>query len=169
MDAAERERSAMVEPLDRLVGIFASDAMPSNQFNDLRRSQPGELPIRKLWLAVLEDGIRCYLDGHIEGILQGRFDGIGGGRFWPARRVRMAQEARDWIFDVEADGPFSFNGLCEGLDINVEYLRERLNLLATGNKNIPRRSPVLGAKEQLIGTPRRPQRLERRRDRRSIA
>ena len=153
MDAAERERSAMVEPLDRLVGIFASDAMLSNQFNDLRRSQPGELPIRKLWLAVLEDGIRCFLEGRREGSLGAQFDGIGGGRFWPTRRIRLAEEARAWIFDVEADSAFSFNGLCEWLDINAEYLRDRLNLLATGSKTIPRRSPVLGAKEQLIGTP----------------
>ena len=121
------------DPLDRLAGFFATDAMLLTQFNDMRRSG-GDKPIKKLWIAVLEDGIRCFLG---EGKTLHYFADPR------TRRARLSIEARDWIFDKEATGPFSFNVLCDALGIDQSYLRERLARMDEERLQIPRRSPVV--------------------------
>ena len=43
-----------------------------------------------------------------------------------SRRGRERREAADWIFDEAAAGAFSFNWLCDGLDLDASYLRAGL-------------------------------------------
>ncbi len=133
MDAEQVAVDAAVEAnaIDRLASIFASDAILATQFNDMRRSAVGDSGIAKLWLAVLEDGIRCFLGaGHPD----------GDGATFRSRRWRLQQEAAEWIFESNYEGPFSFDGLCESLGIDAGYLRKGL-AKQTGIE-LPRRPPV---------------------------
>ena len=62
-------------------------------------------------LAVLGDGIEYFL---------------GKGRYHAhpfSRRGGLCPEAGKWIFDEAAAGPFSFNWICDGLEIGQSYLR----------------------------------------------
>lgn len=59
---------------------------------------------RALMLAVLEDAIRCYLDGG----------------------KRDAEEAEDWIRDNWRGSPFAFVVVCETLNLNPEATRRML-------------------------------------------
>jgi hypothetical protein len=109
MDAAE------VEPLDRLSDLFASDAILASQLLALRRSVPaGYRPIRRLMLAVLADGIDSLF--------------CTGGH---PRRERVRAEAARWLFDDGAAGPFSFQWVCDGLEIDSAYLREGILRIKT--------------------------------------
>ena len=84
----------------------------ASQFFDLRKSvSPGYRPIQKLMLAVLGDGIEYFLGkgcDHAHAV---------------SRRGRLRSEAGKWIFDEVAAGPFSFNWICDGLEIGQSYLR----------------------------------------------
>lgn len=84
------------------------------QFNDLirrRRYADGEV---RLALAVLEDAIRTRI------------------KCAPPRRSRAGkkafQEVSDW-FNSRAHNPFSFEYICELLDMDSDALRQRLNYL----------------------------------------
>ena len=107
-----RIAEAEEDPLGRLSNLFATDAILASQFFDLRKSvSPGYRPIQKLMLAVLGDGIEYFL----------------GKGCYPAhalsRRGCLRSEAGKWIFDEAAAGPFSFNWICDGLEIGQSYLR----------------------------------------------
>ena len=133
LQAVAAEEVAGANAIDRLATIFACDTMLACQFNDMRRRATcGDEGIAKLWVAVLEDGIRCFLgDGaHPDG------DGVA----WRSRRWRLQQEAREWIFEYDDGGPFSFTGLCESLGLSADYIREKL--AKRGDMRIPRKSPV---------------------------
>jgi len=100
------------EPLDRLLNIFASDAILASQFFAMRKSVSAEhRPFRKLMVAVLLDGIDRFLGA---GFYQAHPD---------SRRGRERHESAEWIFDEAAGAPFSFNWLCDGLDLDASYLR----------------------------------------------
>jgi hypothetical protein len=131
--AVVAEEAAGANAIDRLASIFASDAMLACQLNDTRRSRVGDDGIAKLWVAVLEDGIRCFLG-------DGDTANDGNGATWQSRRRRLQDEAREWIFESNYEGPFSFTGLCEALGIDAGYLRERL--AKRGEIRIPHKSPV---------------------------
>jgi hypothetical protein len=116
--------------IDHLASILSTDTLMASQFNDMRRRAIGDEGIAKLWVAVLEDGIRCFLgDGaHPD----------GDGATWQSRRRRLQQEAREWIFESNYEGPFSFPGLCESLGIDPDYIREKL-AKSDGARAHPRR------------------------------
>jgi len=107
-----RIAEAKDDPLDRLSNLFATDAILASQFFDLRKSVlPSYRPIQKLMLAVLGDGIEYFL-------------GKGCYHAHPlSRRRDLRSEARKWIFDEAAADPFSFNWICDGLEIGQSYLR----------------------------------------------
>jgi hypothetical protein len=77
---------------------------------DLPRRQPpqGE---RLLMLAVLEDAVDCY-----RRCRRSRD---------PATRL-LFDETRAWVESRDHDTLFSFESLCEALDIDPDYLRRRL-------------------------------------------
>jgi len=76
-------------------------------------------PFRNLMLAVLADGID-------------RFLGDGFYSAHPLSRLgRERREAAEWIADTAgADRPFSFDWLCDGLEIDAQYLRAGLERAA---------------------------------------
>jgi hypothetical protein len=132
VEVAVADEAAGANAIDRLATIFASDTVLASQFNDTRRSRVGDEGILKLWVAVLEDGIRCFLgDGPPD----------GDGATWRSRRWRLQQEAREWIFESNYEGPFSFPGLFEALGLDASYLRERL--ARSQGIHLARRPPVV--------------------------
>lgn len=92
-------------------GLMQPDLiLPSQYFaRSTNRSEiDGEL---KLMLAVLRDGINCFLNGRLldpKGFL----------------------EAQEWIRDRNLVGPFSFDNVCEALGIAPQPLRKRLEVLS---------------------------------------
>lgn len=100
-----------------------------------RRSGPAGRPGRgehALMQAVLVDALRCFAD-------------TGLGR----QRVLEAARARRWIEARDRDWPFSFERICEALDIDPDLLRRRLRagaaavaLAAQGRAAAQRRRPL---------------------------
>lgn len=85
-------------------GLVEAEAiLPSQYFDRLGDRTAGEF---KLLLAVLTDGINCFLQ---EG----------------PKRHRLFLEARDWIIMPYRTGPFSFDSICDALEIEANTLRKR--------------------------------------------
>jgi len=111
---------------------FRFDSVMPAQFYPPRR-RPAEFePIMRLMGAILIDAVRCF---------QNNFEA----------RLSSAQnefrEARSWIFDNRADGPFSFESVCNALQIDSRGLRDSLlrwkrDRQAGAKPRIIRRSPV---------------------------
>ncbi len=117
---------------DRSSGLFEPDALLPAQFYAAFRHGSAVRGEKHLMLAVLEDALNCYQkyafakDGY-------------------ARQIFI--EASEWIYSDDREWPFSFENICEILEINPEYLRRGLerwreHAYATGQgkggKPIPR-------------------------------
>src|SRR6058998_3226020 len=81
-----------------------------------RQAPQGE---RLLMLAVLEDAIDCYR----------RYRRSRD----PATRL-LFDETRAWVESRDHDTLFSFESLCEALDIDPDYLRRRLRETSVGGR-----------------------------------
>jgi hypothetical protein len=91
--------------------LFQPDVLlPEQFFSTLRRRGPREPEIR-LVIAILEDAIDCF-QKHL------------WAREHKARQLFEDSEA--WILSEEREWPFSFENICELLDLNPEYLRNGL-------------------------------------------
>jgi hypothetical protein len=105
-----KEREYGIE--ERLAGLFQPDTLMPSQFFDRirRRSQvDGE---RRLMIAILEDGVEVYRKQ--------------AGAQDPRGR-QLFQEAEEWIEDTDPTWLYSFENICDVLDINSEYLRRGLH------------------------------------------
>jgi hypothetical protein len=74
------------------------------------RDKFGE-PVERLMFAVLNDAIRCFQSN------------VGVQR--PQER-RLMEETKDWLFSLSGDAPFSYESICEVLQINAPRLRQAL-------------------------------------------
>lgn len=84
--------------------------LPSQYFAILKRKGAHE-PERRLVVAVLEDAVECF-QKHIH-----------------ARDPKARQlfaDAEEWICSQDRSWPFSFENVCDLLQINPEYLRRGL-------------------------------------------
>jgi len=79
---------------------------------------------RRLIIAVLEDAVHCFRKYAFATDPQGR---------------RLFQEADEWIRNDGRESPFSFENVCDALDLNPAYLR-------SGLEHWRRRSRPPGAK-----------------------
>ncbi len=96
---------------DRMPAVFQPEVMLPVQFYDaLRRKH--ELEGEKLLMfAVLEDGVETYMK-HLNS---------------PTRRGQNRfREAQEWIEREDKQWLFSFDNVCEALDIDPEYMRRGL-------------------------------------------
>lgn len=84
--------------------------LPSQYFAILRRKGAHE-PERRLVVAVLEDAVDCF-QKHIRA------------RDEKARQLFL--DAEEWICSQDRSWPFSFENVCDLLQINPEYLRRGL-------------------------------------------
>jgi hypothetical protein len=97
---------------DRSFGLFEPDALLPAQFYAAFRGGSGVRGEKRLMLAVLEDALDCfqkYAAAH---------DGHGQALF---------EEANTWITSNDRGWFFSYENICETLDINPEYLRRGLD------------------------------------------
>lgn len=96
---------------DRLTGLFEPDVLlPAQYFSAFRRAGGLERE-RLLMLAVLEDAVDCYQ------------------KFAHARDPRGRQmflEAEEWVGSTDRSWLFSFENICDTLEINAEYVRRGL-------------------------------------------
>jgi hypothetical protein len=108
---------------------FRADYLTPQQFADMRRSACGDdAPIRALMFAILELGLRDALGARQ---LKYRYRSSRRKRKNDAHRSRRAsaraESALAWIDDRDADGVFSFQNICDVLEIDADRLRGRIN------------------------------------------
>ena len=105
---------------DRLATLFEPDVLlPAQYFAAFRRAGGLERE-RLLMLAVLEDAIDCYQ------------------KFAHARDPRgsqMFEEAREWVWSTDRSWLFSFENICDTLEISAEYVRRGLREWREKNQN----------------------------------
>jgi hypothetical protein len=107
----------MKEPIaveEKVSELFQPDTlMPSQYFDRIRRrsQHDGE---RRLMIAVLEDAVDVYRKQ------AGARDPRGRGLF---------EDAEDWIEDTSKSWLYSFENICDVLDIDADYLRRGLHAL----------------------------------------
>ena len=96
---------------DRLAGLFEPDVLLPAQFFAAFRRAGGLERERLLMLAVLEDAIDCYQ------------------KYAHARDPRgrqMFDEACEWVGSGDRGWLFSFENICDTLEINADYVRRGL-------------------------------------------
>lgn len=109
-----------------------NDAILPSQFYDNRRST-NQSPVKRLFLAVLEDALRVIQYGAQR-------------EQWSQHRGTVygqKQYHRDleWVGE-DSQEPFGFTNCCEALGIEPESLRK--HVLSGADLNFKRRAPVIG-------------------------
>jgi hypothetical protein len=89
--------------------LFQPDVLLASEFFEGLRKERKTDPAKKLMLAILEDAVNC---------LQ-HYASVSGetGR-------TLYHEARAWIMDPHNRWIFSFENVCESLDLNPDYIRD---------------------------------------------
>src|SRR5438477_7364962 len=105
----EREHTAD----ERLAGLFQPDTLLPSQFFDRVRRRSEHDGERRLMIAVLEDAVDVY---------RKQADAKD------PRGQQLFQEAEVWIEDSDRSWLFSFQNICDVLDIDADYLRRGLRL-----------------------------------------
>jgi len=88
-----------------------SDILLPVQFHEDRRWRAEFDPLRRLMFAVLLDAVRCFQ--------------IDAGAHQHSKRREFA-EAESWLFGANREGPFSFETVCDVLDIDPDCFRRGL-------------------------------------------
>ena len=92
-------------------GAFESDAVAEYQYFRVFRARAYDIPEERLMVAVLNDAVECLA----------KFRGGKSRGDW-----RLFHEARDWVLSGECDEIFSFENICDTLEIDANYLRRGL-------------------------------------------
>jgi hypothetical protein len=126
------------ETLDeRLPGLFVPDTLlPIQYFEAMRRKHllEGE---KRLVLSVLEDAIECFMKCIDSSTKKGQ---------------RLFRDAEEWITLEDKKWVFSFDNVCEMLDINPEYLRGGLREWKVRQLDANERARIALAKGRLISS-----------------
>jgi hypothetical protein len=94
---------------DRSFGLFEPDALLPAQFYAAFRGGSAVRGEKRLMLAVLQDALDCYQKYAFARDVHGR---------------QLFVDADSWIACDDRDWYFSFENICETLEINPEYLRK---------------------------------------------
>jgi hypothetical protein len=98
---------------DRAPGLFQPDTLlPTQYFDRMRRRRTEYDGERRLMIAVLEDAVDVYRKQH--------------GAQDPRGRV-LFEEAAEWIESTDQTWIFSFENICDVLDLDAEYIRRGLH------------------------------------------
>jgi len=103
-------RNATVE--DKIFSLFQPDVLVPSQYLATTKSKTYYEPEKKLMLAVLEDALWCFQNG-----LFSRDN---------KRKQALYSEAEEWMMEENGEGLFSFDEICELLNLEPRYLRKRL-------------------------------------------
>jgi hypothetical protein len=99
-------------PEERLAGLFQPDMLlPSQYFDRLRRRSEYDAE-RRLMIAVLEDAVDVYRKQ-------------AGAREHRGRQ--LFADAEEWIENRDRTWLFSFENICDVLDIDASYVRRGLH------------------------------------------
>ena len=104
-----KEREHAVD--ERLGGLFQPDTLLPSQFFDRVRRRSEHDAERRLMIAVLEDAIDVYRKQAAAADERGR---------------QLFSEAEEWIEDGDRTWLFSFQNICDVLDLDADYLRRGL-------------------------------------------
>jgi hypothetical protein len=88
---------------------FEAEPILPAQFFDGRKTNEALEPEKRLMLAVLTDAVHCYQVGCDA---------------QKTSRIRAFREAEEWLFSAKGYGPFSFENVCDTLDITPDYMRK---------------------------------------------
>ncbi|MEO2169351.1 MAG: hypothetical protein ABGY42_14780 [bacterium] len=103
---------------DRSGGLFEPDVLLPTQFASYFRKEVGFDRERRLMLAVLEDAIDCFQKyAHTN----------------DARGKVLFDESWDWIMSDDTRWLFSFENICQIVDMNPSYIRRGLRSWRTDN------------------------------------
>jgi len=98
---------------DRLASLFEPDVLLPAQFFAAFRRAGGLERERLLMLAVLEDAVDCYQKhAHTR----------------DPRGQQIFDEAREWVDSHDRSWLFSFENICDTLEINADYVRRGLRM-----------------------------------------
>lgn len=100
----------MSHPLEANVLFQPDTILPLQYFERMRRNALPEGE-KKLLLAVLEDAVGCFQKYFFAHDKKGR---------------ALFKDAEHWIMEESDDGVFSFDAVCELLEIDPDYLRRGL-------------------------------------------
>jgi hypothetical protein len=98
---------------DRLASLFEPDVLLPAQFFAAFRRAGGLERERLLMLAVLEDAVDCY-QKHAHS--------------HDPRATQIFDEAQEWVDSNDRSWLFSFENICDTLEINADYVRRGLRL-----------------------------------------
>ncbi len=104
-----RNNSSSVE--DRISSLFQPDTLLTEQYLDTYRRKTHLEPEKRLILAVLDDAVACFQ------------------KYVSAQKPKekaLFQEVEEWFLEKESDWAFSFENICESLDLDPDYLRKGL-------------------------------------------
>ena len=96
---------------ERISSLFEPDILLPAEYLDKNRAQSYREPERRLMLAILQDAVSCFQAGLVTR---------------SKRKQALCREAEEWIFDNEREWPFSFENLCEALDLDARYILKGL-------------------------------------------
>jgi hypothetical protein len=97
---------------ERLAGLFQPDTLLPSQFFDRVRRRSEHDAERRLMIAVLEDAVDVYRKQ------AGAKD---------QRGQELFRDAEEWIEDPDRTWLFSFQNICDVLDLDADYLRRGLH------------------------------------------
>ncbi len=91
--------------------LFSPDSLLPDEFYQQISSKEKEVePEKRLMLAVLEEAVRCF-----QKYLFSPKNSKNGHEF---------DAAEEWIWEKESGWLFSFNNICETLELNPSYIRQ---------------------------------------------
>jgi len=102
---------------DGWTSMFQPDVLAAAQYLEKWRYQCSHEPEKMLMCAVLEDAITCFQ----------RFSSASD-----ARGRAAFNDAENWLMHEKSDWPFSFERICEALNLDPNYLRTGLERWRSG-------------------------------------
>ena len=102
------EATAVSIRTNSLSSLFEPDTLASHQFHRLFRAKSHLGPEERLMFAVLSDAVECFQ----------KYLGAKG-----KRCEKLFNDAEAWIKSQDARGAYSFEHICEVLNLNPNYLR----------------------------------------------
>jgi hypothetical protein len=133
---------------ESLEAVFVPDLLTPAQYYDSKHPDNADVPLKRLMIAVLQDAIRCFQIGaHSKS----------------GSKLQSYYEVQEWLFGETREGPFSFQSVCDVLEIAPEYLRmgladlRRRDVAGFPKPRLGRRSPVMRS-GRITPPPKRPPR-----------
>jgi len=96
---------------DNFAHLLQPDTLLPSQYSAMMKRKSAHEPERRLAVAVLEDAIDCFRK-HLDSR--------------DPKAQQLFVEAEEWICSADRSWPFSFENVCDLLDMNPEYLRRGL-------------------------------------------